>query len=100
MDEAVDLSRLETGTLTLGEKEFTLGDVIERAREVLKFHESREHAVSEGLTPQHPAAAPLQIRLFEPSTNELAEKIRELNLDEMRPIDALRFLHELQKAVS
>ncbi len=72
--------------------------VIERAREVLKFHESTEHVVSEGLTPQH--SAPLQIRLFEPSTNELAEKIRELKLDEMRPIEALHFLHELQKAVT
>jgi DNA mismatch repair protein MutS len=72
--------------------------VIERAREVLKFHERTEHAVSEGLAPQH--TAPLQIRLFEPSPNELAEKIRELKLDEMRPIEALHFLHELQKAVT
>ena len=75
--------------------------VIERARDVLKFHESTEHTVSESLSPQpaHPAG-PLQIRLFEPSTNELAERIRELKLDEMRPIEALQFLHELQKAVS
>jgi DNA mismatch repair protein MutS len=72
--------------------------VIERAREVLKYHESTEHVVSEGLTP--PQAPPMQIRLFEPSTNELAEKIRELKLDEMRPIEALHFLHELQKAVT
>ena len=71
--------------------------VIERARDVLKFHENtgargqrRFDAATSGA---------LQIRLFEPSTNELAEKIRELKLDEMRPIDALRFLHELQKAV-
>ncbi|HEY3840073.1 MAG TPA: DNA mismatch repair protein MutS, partial [Bryobacteraceae bacterium] len=75
--------------------------VIERAREVLKFHESTEHVVSEGLTPQSQVPQPpMQIRLFEPSTNELAEKIRELKLDEMRPIEALQFLHELQKAVS
>jgi DNA mismatch repair protein MutS len=74
--------------------------VIERAREVLKFHESTEHVVSEGLSPQHVPERPLQIRLFEPSTNELAEKIRELKLDEMRPIEALHFLHELQKAVT
>src|SRR6202035_696947 len=50
--------------------------VIERAREVLKFHESTEHVVSEGLSPQHVPERPLQIRLFEPSTNELAEKSR------------------------
>jgi len=72
--------------------------VIERARAVLKYHERSESAVTEELAPVH--EQPLQIRLFEPSTSELAEKIRELNLDEMRPIDALHFLHDLQKAVS
>ena len=72
--------------------------VIERAREVLKFHEKTEHAVTEELAPTH--AAPLQIRLFEPSPNELIDRIRELKLDEMRPIEALQFLNELQKAVT
>jgi DNA mismatch repair protein MutS len=72
--------------------------VIERAREVLRYHERTEHAVTEGLSPQH--AAPLQIRLFEPSPNEIAEKVRELKLDEMRPIEALQFLNDLQKALT
>jgi DNA mismatch repair protein MutS len=72
--------------------------VIERAREVLQFHERTEHAVSEGLGPER--TAPLQIRLFEPSPNEIAERVRELKLDEMRPIEALQFLNDLQKAVS
>jgi DNA mismatch repair protein MutS len=72
--------------------------VIERAREVLTFHENTENAVTEGLAPQ--PAKPLQIRLFEPNSHELIERIRELKLDEMRPIDALHFLHELQKAVT
>ena len=72
--------------------------VIERAREVLKFHERTEHAVTEELAPAHPA--PLQIRLFEPSPNELIDRIRELKLDEMRPIEALQFLNDLQKAVT
>jgi CheY-like chemotaxis protein len=35
LDEAVDLSRLETGTLALGETEFTLAGVIERVREAI-----------------------------------------------------------------
>jgi CheY-like chemotaxis protein len=35
LDEAVDLSRLEAGALALGETEFALADVIERAREAL-----------------------------------------------------------------
>ena len=71
--------------------------VIERAREVLKLHERTEHAVTEELTPRD---RPIQIRLFEPEGKQLVEQIRALKLDEMRPIDALHFLHELQKGVS
>ncbi|MDQ6665864.1 MAG: DNA mismatch repair protein MutS [Acidobacteriota bacterium] len=71
--------------------------LIERAREVLKFHENTEHAVSEGLAPRD---RPVQIRLFEPSPHELIEKIRGLKLDELRPIEALQLLHELQREVT
>jgi len=71
--------------------------LIERAREVLKYHEKTEHAVSEGLAPRE---RPVQIRLFEPSPNELIEKIRALKLDELRPIEALQLLHELQREVN
>jgi DNA mismatch repair protein MutS len=68
--------------------------VIERAREVLKIHERQEAVATAELTPQ---TGPLQIRLFEPSPAELVERLRRVNLDEMRPIDALRFLADLQK---
>ncbi len=70
--------------------------VIERAREVLKLHESTEHAVTEELTPRE---RPIQIRLFEPSPNDLIARLRAINLDELRPIDALKLLHELQREV-
>ncbi|HCC58233.1 MAG TPA: DNA mismatch repair protein MutS, partial [Solibacterales bacterium] len=63
--------------------------VIERAREVLKIHERQETVASAELTPSN---GPVQIRLFEASPAELVERIRKLNVDEMRPIDALRFL--------
>ena len=68
--------------------------VIERAREILKLHERSEHAVTEELTPR--AGAPVQIQLFEPVNHEIAERIRNLNLDELRPIEALQLLHRLQ----
>ena len=71
--------------------------VIERAREVLKVHERSERAATSVLEP-HTGA--VQIRLFEPSPSDLIEKIRLLNLDEMRPIEALRVLADLQKQVS
>ncbi len=70
--------------------------VIERARCVLLHHEVREHSVSEQLAPSD-AVAPLQIRLFEPVNQGLADRIRAVNIDELRPVEALQILHELQQ---
>jgi DNA mismatch repair protein MutS len=69
--------------------------VIERAHEILSFHERSELAVTEELAPH--AAGPTQIQLFEPVNFEIAERIRNLKVDELRPIDALQLLHELQR---
>ena len=69
--------------------------VVERAREILALHERSEHAVTEELTPR--AAVSTQIKLFEPVNYEIAERIRSLKVDELRPIDALQLLNELQR---
>jgi DNA mismatch repair protein MutS len=69
--------------------------VIERAREVLKLHERTEHVVTGELSKTE--SGPLQIQLFEPVGYGIAERIRSLNLDELRPIEALQLLSELQK---
>ena len=44
----------------------------------------------------------MQIRLFEPESarEQVLDQIRGLKLDEMRPIEALQFLNELQKELS
>jgi DNA mismatch repair protein MutS len=68
--------------------------VIERAREILALHEKTEHEVTEELTPRR--SSPMQIQLFEPVNYEIAERIRNLKVDELRPIEALRLLDELQ----
>ncbi|MBS1857293.1 MAG: DNA mismatch repair protein MutS, partial [Acidobacteria bacterium] len=70
--------------------------VIERARDVLQLHESTEHAVSGELV-RHEEHGPVQIQMFEPVGYGIAERIRSLNIDELRPIEALHLLHELQK---
>jgi len=70
--------------------------VIERARDVLKLHERTEHEVTEELA-KAPDQGPMQIQLFEPLGYGIAERIRELNVDELRPIEALQLLSELQK---
>ena len=69
--------------------------VIERAREVLKLHESKEHVVTEELSKSEPG--PMQIQLFEPVGYGIAERIRQLKVDELRPIEALQILNELQQ---
>jgi len=70
--------------------------VIERARSVLLHHEVREHSVRETLAPDE-ADAPLQIRLFEPVDQGFADRIRALNIDELRPVEALQILQELRQ---
>ncbi len=68
--------------------------VITRAQEVLRLHERTEHVVTEELSPA--PAQPVQIQLFEPLNYGIAERIRNLQIDELRPIEALRLLAELQ----
>jgi len=69
--------------------------VIERARDILALHERSQHAVTEELTP-HPAG-PMQIQLFEPVNHTIADRIRNLKIDELRPIEALQLLNDLQR---
>jgi DNA mismatch repair protein MutS len=70
--------------------------VIERAREILALHERSEQAVTEELAPRA-GPGPMQIQLFEPVNYQIAERIRNLKVDELRPIEALQLLHDLQK---
>jgi DNA mismatch repair protein MutS len=69
--------------------------VIERAREILLLHERTEHQAAETLSPG--PAGPMQIALFEPVNYQIAERIRGLKLDELRPIEALQILAALQE---
>ena len=73
--------------------------VIQRARAVLKMHERTEHAVTGELTHAE-SAEPMQIQLFEPVGYGIAERIRALKVDELRPIEALQLLHELQQELN
>ena len=70
-------------------------DVIERAREILALHEESEHVVTEELAPR--SGGPMQIQMFEPVNYQIAERIRNLKVDELRPIEALQLLSELQR---
>ncbi len=55
--------------------------------------------MTEELTPGKKArrASPLQIQLFEPVGYQIADRIRRVNVDELRPLEALKLLAELQE---
>jgi DNA mismatch repair protein MutS len=75
-------------------------EVIERAREILALHEKKEESVSDELEApkrRHGAGPALQIRLFEPVGWQIAERIRQLDVDNLRPVEALRLLAELKE---
>ena len=74
--------------------------VIERAREVLAEHESAEQRVTDLLAsdetrPQPPA----QLTIFTPLSQPVLEKLRELDLNRLTPLEALNLLAELKKQV-
>jgi DNA mismatch repair protein MutS len=89
--------------------------VIERAREVLKKHEQSEHALSETLSPgtrdesagvvDALAASPArrnghQEVLFTALDRAVLDKLRDADLDQLKPLDALNLLAELKKQIS
>ena len=70
---------------------------IERAKEILSFHERTEHEATGKLVKRREKTPAVQIQLFEPLGYQIAERIRGLDIDQLRPIEALQLLHDLQK---
>ncbi|HTZ97217.1 MAG TPA: DNA mismatch repair protein MutS [Terriglobales bacterium] len=75
-------------------------EVIERAREVLQEHESAEQRLTDQLASDdlkpRPAA---QLTIFTPLSQPVLEKLRELDLNRLTPLEALNLLAELKKQV-
>jgi len=75
--------------------------VIERAREVLKRHEQSEHELSETLTPgANSNGNGNQGVMFTALDRAVIERLKEANLDELKPIEALNLLAELKRQIS
>jgi DNA mismatch repair protein MutS len=78
--------------------------VIERAREILRRHEQSEHKLSEELTPgaEHSGAeaAEREPPLFTPIDRTVLEALRNADLDNLKPLDALNLLAALKKQIS
>ncbi|HEV8385734.1 MAG TPA: hypothetical protein VGQ11_12755, partial [Candidatus Acidoferrales bacterium] len=80
--------------------------VIARAREVLRGHEVSEHQLSEELSPGAldssgaSSSSPHQETMFTAIDREILEALRDADLDNMKPLDALNLLAKLKKQTS
>jgi DNA mismatch repair protein MutS len=76
-------------------------EVVVRAREVLAEHESSEHRLSGHLTPGASEAPerPTQLTIFTPLSQPVLEKLCEVDLNRLTPLEALNLLAELKKEI-
>jgi len=73
-------------------------EVVERAREVLVQHEFAEQQATAHLSPgATPPAA--QLTIFTPLSQPVVEKLREVDLNRLTPLEALNLLAELKNEI-
>jgi DNA mismatch repair protein MutS len=73
-------------------------EVVTRAREVLLEHENAEqrltdHLASDELQPARPA----QLTIFTPLSHQVVDKLRDVDLNKLTPLEALNLLAEMKK---
>jgi len=73
-------------------------EVVERAREVLVQHEFAEQQATAQLSPGA-TAPPAQLTIFTPLSQPVLEKLREVDLNRLTPLEALNLLAELKKEI-
>jgi DNA mismatch repair protein MutS len=76
-------------------------EVVVRAREVLAEHESSEHRLTGHLTPGAATVPdrPTQLTIFTPLSQPVLDKLREVDLNRLTPLEALNLLAELKKEI-
>jgi DNA mismatch repair protein MutS len=73
-------------------------EVVERAREVLAEHEFAEQQATAHLSPgANPP--PAQLTIFTPLSQPVLDKLRDLDLNRLTPLEALNLLAELKKEI-
>ena len=73
-------------------------EVITRAREVLAEHESLERELTGHLSPGASPPA-TQLTIFTPLSQPVLEKLREVDLNRLTPLEALNLLSQLKKEI-
>ncbi len=75
-------------------------EVIERAREVLVEHENAERQLTGQLATDESRAAPAaQLTIFTPISQPVLDRLREVDLNRLTPLEALNLLAELKKQI-
>jgi DNA mismatch repair protein MutS len=73
-------------------------EVVVRAREVLHEHENAEHETTAHLSPgAHDPEPQMQLTMFTPLSQKIVDRLREADLNNLTPLEALNLLHELKK---
>ncbi len=75
-------------------------EVVVRAREVLHEHENAEHQATEHLSPGAREPEPqMQLTMFTPLSQKIVDRLREADINNLTPIEALNLLAELKKQI-
>ncbi len=75
-------------------------EVVTRAREVLDEHEGAQRRANAHLAAAESAAPPpAQLTIFTPLSQPVLERLREVNLNKITPLEALNLLSELKQQI-
>jgi DNA mismatch repair protein MutS len=75
-------------------------EVVERAREVLAEHENHERRLTTDLAAdESQPRQPAQLTIFTPLSQPVLDRLRDLDLNHLTPLEALNLLAELKKQV-
>jgi DNA mismatch repair protein MutS len=75
-------------------------EVVVRAREVLHEHENAEHQATAHLSPGAAAGdegSSVQLTMFTPLSQKIVDRLKEADLNNLTPLEALNLLNELKK---
>jgi DNA mismatch repair protein MutS len=75
-------------------------EVVVRAREVLHEHESAEQQTTAHLSPGAREPEPqMQLTMFTPLSQKIVDRLKEANLNNLTPMEAMNLLWELKKQI-
>jgi DNA mismatch repair protein MutS len=74
-------------------------EVITRAREVLADHENAERTASGRLGSGDTPPPPRQLTIFTPLSHEVLDRLRDVDLNRLTPLEAMNLLAELKKQI-